>query len=162
MARLIVFALLLANAGFAAWLWQSRPPPPTDPSGREVNPEAVRIVSVVPPSESANRQADRRRQAGALSGPGCVALTGVAADQREGVREAIAGLALGDRVREQTGAGAREGFIFREPDPALLAWLSRLQRGLDAARIEPAPCPDAPATPPPAPPVAPTPPAGRR
>ena len=141
MARLIFVALLLANVGFAAWLWQSRPAPVPDPSAREVNRDAVRIVSVVPPSEGANRQADRRRQAGALKGPGCVILTGLAADQRGGVREAIAGLALGNRVREQTGAGSPEGFLFRDPDEALLAWLSRLQRGLDAARIEPAACP---------------------
>lgn len=158
MARLIFFLLLVANAGLAAWLWQSRPPPAPDPATREVNPEAVRIVSVVPPSEGAARQADRKRQATTLESSGCVALAGLASEEVGGVREALSGLGLGERVREETPTGKPASFVFREPDAALLAWLSRLQRGLDAARLESVPCPTAA----PPPPVAPGPPAGRR
>lgn len=156
MARVMVIVLLLLNAGTGAWLWHDFHRPEPNFSSRERNAEAVRIVSAVPPSEGAARAANREGQAGSLSGAACVALAGLAAEEAPGVREAIGRLGLGDRVRELGGAppSAPSTFVFQNPDAALLAWLGRLQRGLDAARLEKANCP--PGAPLPGPPPVPT------
>lgn len=160
MARVMAILLLLLNVALGAWLWHDFRRPEPDFSARERNPEAVRIVSAVPPSEGAARAASRGAEAGALSGAACVAIAGLSPDEIVGVREAVAGLGLGERVRELGGATTTgtSGFIFLGPDAALLAWLGRLKRGLDAARLERVECPapvNAPVTPP-------APPGGRR
>lgn len=160
MARLTFLLLLLANVGLAAWLWHDvqRPGPDFASRGRDVS--AVQVVAAVPPSIGAARAAALREQANALGGATCVALAGLTASEEPGVRDAVTRLALGDRVREVGGPGAGATFVFRAPDAGLLAWLGRLQRGLDGARLEGQECP--PLAPPAAPPVALTPPPGGR
>ena len=140
MARLIIVVLLLVNAALAAWLWHDLNRPEPDFASRERNAEAVRVMAVVPPSEGAARAARRQGQADALARANCVALTGLASEERPGVRDAIAGLALGERVREIDTSATTGSFVFRNPDATLLGWLGRLQRGLDAARLEEVDC----------------------
>lgn len=141
MARLTVVVLLLVNAALAAWLWHDLKRPEPNFTSREKDADAIRVAAVVPPSQSAARAAARQRKAGALADAPCVSLVGLSPEELPGVRAAIAGLGLGDRAREAAGPGSAPAFVFRDPDAALLAWLGRLQRGLDDARLDNAGCP---------------------
>lgn len=117
MSRFLFFLLLLAALAFGGHLWLSAQATRPDVSARELNPDAVRIVSVTPPVIAARAVAERRREAQALAGAACVELSGIAAADAARAREAFASLRLGERLSERPVEDVSRFWVYVPPAP---------------------------------------------
>jgi hypothetical protein len=114
-SRFLFFLLLLAALAFGAHLWLNAQATRPDVSAREINADAVRIVSVTPPVIAAQAVAERRRETQALAVAACVELSGIAAQDAAHAREAFATMRLGDRLSERPVEDVSRFWVFVPP-----------------------------------------------
>jgi sporulation related protein len=100
-SRFLFFLLLLAVLALGVHLWLSAQAQRADFSGRERNPEEVRIVGVTPPALAARRAEETRRAVQSLAGAACVEVSGIPAADAPRAHDAFAALKLGDRLAER-------------------------------------------------------------
>jgi hypothetical protein len=102
--RFLFFLLLVANAAFAAHIWLTETRAGEDPSKREINREALKIVSVAN-AESAVRTAARviaaKQLAERLSSAACIELNGVRPADVPRAQQAFAGMNLAYKLDER-------------------------------------------------------------
>lgn len=115
MSRFLFFLLLLAAIAFGAHLWLSAQAGRADVSVREINPDAVRILSVTPPTIAAKAVAERQRVTQALAGAACVEFSGIAAADAARAHQAFAALRLGDRLLEHPLEDVSRYWVFVPP-----------------------------------------------
>ena len=141
MSRLLFFLLLLAVLGFGAHLWLSAQDAHADPAARERNADAIRIVSVTPPSAAASEAARMRRETRGLAGAACVEFAGIGPADAARARQAFAALALGDRLSERRTEDVSRYWVFVPPAAdrrAAEANVARLKRaGVGDVSIRP-------------------------
>jgi hypothetical protein len=114
-SRFLFFLLLLAVLAFGAHLWLEEHAQRPDLSAREINPGAVRIVSVTPPTIAAKAVADRQRATQALAGAACVEFSGVAAADAARAHDAFAAMHLGNRLLEHPVEDVSRYWVFVPP-----------------------------------------------
>jgi hypothetical protein len=144
-SRFLFFLLLLAALAFGAHLWLNAQATRPDVSAREINADAVRIVSVTPPVIAAQAVAERRRETQALAGAACVELSGIAA--QDAARRFLASLAARGVHNAQVGPFTKElrglAMLVREPDTETVARLAILQRDFPGTTLHAVACPAA-------------------
>ncbi len=102
--RFLFFLLLVGNAAFAAHIWLTETRAAEDPSKREINREALKIVSVAN-AESAARTAARviaaRQLAVSLSSAACIEMDGVRPADVTRAQQAFAAMNLAYKLDER-------------------------------------------------------------
>ena len=102
--RFLFFLLLVGNAAFAAHIWLTETRAAEDPSKREINREALKIVSVAN-AESATRAAARviaaKQLADSLSGSACIEMNGVRPADLARAQQAFAAMNLAYKLDER-------------------------------------------------------------
>jgi hypothetical protein len=102
--RFLFFLLLVGNAAFAAHIWLTETRTAEDPSKREINREALKIVSAAN-AESAARTAARviaaKQLADSLSGAACIEINGVRPADLARAQEAFAAMNLAYKLDER-------------------------------------------------------------
>ena len=102
MSRFLFFILLIVAAAFGAHLWLSEQAQrTTDFSGRERNPDEVKVIGVTPPTVAARRAEESRKAVQDLSGAACVEFYGIAPADAPRAHDAFVALQLGDRGIER-------------------------------------------------------------
>lgn len=100
MARLIFFLLLIANVALGAHIYLSETRPKTE-APREINPGALKILSVTDPVKAQQDAINARTLAAALSGSACVDFVVKPADEVR-AQTVFAGMNLGSRVSSRS------------------------------------------------------------
>jgi hypothetical protein len=102
--RFLFFLLLVVNAAFAAHIWLTETRAGEDPSKREINREALKIVSVAN-AESAARTAARviaaKQFAEGLSSTACIEMNGVRPADVPRAQQAFAAMNLAYKLDER-------------------------------------------------------------
>jgi hypothetical protein len=96
MARLIFFLLLIANVALGAHIYLSETRPKTE-APREINPGALKILSVTDPVKAQQDAINARTLAATLSGSACVDFVVKPADEAR-AQAVFSGMNLGSRV----------------------------------------------------------------
>jgi hypothetical protein len=117
--RFLFFLLLVVNAAFAVhiWLTETRAPG-EDPARREINREALRVVSVTDAAsvaKSAARVNAARQLAENLNATACVELGGIKPDDEPRAAQAFAAMNLGNRVGERKAEEAPRYWVYLPP-----------------------------------------------
>ena len=102
--RFLFFLLLVVNAAFATHIWLTETRAGEDPSNREINREALKIVSVAN-AESASRTAARviaaKQLAEGLSSTACIEMNGVRPADVPRAQQAFAAMNLAYKLDER-------------------------------------------------------------
>lgn len=126
--RLAFLLLLAANAAVFAWFRQFAPDTATDPepARRQVNPEKIRVLQGDELKELGGLPAPRPKPAVALSpGSACVEWGGFALAEASKAEQALAALALGNRLSQRRSEETAGWWVFIPPQPNRAAALKK-------------------------------------